>query len=126
MDNQLKPCPFCGNPDIQRGRAEIGNRPTFHTYCNGCEAGTQGHPTREASDEAWNRRAALAHSDAAQAPLTDGQRSSVELALKALMSAVSVYDVEMADKARAGLRAILAAPVAAAAAAPTRREGSDE
>ncbi|WP_321905194.1 Lar family restriction alleviation protein [Paraburkholderia tropica] len=65
---ELKPCPFCGNADIQTGRGEIGHRPTFHTYCNGCEAGTQGHPTREASDEAWNRRVALAHSDAVQAP----------------------------------------------------------
>ncbi len=53
----LKPCPFCGGTDIQRGRAAIGDRPTFHTYCSSCEAGTQGHPTREASDAAWNRRA---------------------------------------------------------------------
>jgi Lar family restriction alleviation protein len=53
----LLPCPFCGGADIQRGRAAIGERPTFHTYCNSCEAGTQGHPTREASDAAWNRRA---------------------------------------------------------------------
>jgi Lar family restriction alleviation protein len=54
---ELKPCPFCGNEDIQKGRAAIGARATFHTYCSSCAAGTQGHPTRETSDAAWNRRA---------------------------------------------------------------------
>lgn len=54
MDNQLKPCPFCGSDDTYTDSA-LGKR---QVLCNACEASG---PTEETDDEAiasWNRLAA--------------------------------------------------------------------
>ncbi|QNB13469.1 restriction alleviation protein, Lar family [Paraburkholderia tropica] len=66
MDNQLKPCPFCGSDDTYTDSA-LGKR---QVLCNACEAAG---PTEETDDEAiasWNRLAAPV-APAAVAPSVD-------------------------------------------------------
>jgi Lar family restriction alleviation protein len=113
---ELKPCPFCGgDAKLIQGFEPLDD--SFFVDCQKCEMSGQIVSTRDAAIDAWNRRAALPHSDAAQAPagwklvpieLTDDMRA-----------AANKHDKEMFQPTWASTyRAMLdAAPVAPGAAA---------
>jgi Lar family restriction alleviation protein len=50
MDNELKPCPFCG------GEAWIDERGCFIVYCLGCGTGSNAFDTEAQAIAAWNLR----------------------------------------------------------------------
>ncbi|WP_234775228.1 Lar family restriction alleviation protein [Paraburkholderia tropica] len=112
MDNQLKPCPFCGSDDTYTDSA-LGKR---QVLCNACEAAG---PTEETDGEAiasWNRLAALP-SDAAGAPAAWLVTSGKKFVDKPFLSETAA-DRSIAER-NDGARKIplCAAPVAADAAA---------
>lgn len=58
MDNQLKPCPFCGSnnvgfyPDPDEPEDESG-----FIWCRGCDFSSDMFIDQERATRAWNRRA---------------------------------------------------------------------
>ena len=61
----LKPCPFCGEPQIGASvnrfmKKKIYGDTWLIILCSGCGANIKGHPelgdTRESTIAAWNRR----------------------------------------------------------------------
>ncbi len=66
-NNNLKPCPFCGNTDIIVNTAERGDRTRFkwfaRVFCADCFADTTNHgfdfteeEAKQKAVKAWNRR----------------------------------------------------------------------
>ena len=53
MDEKLKPCPFCGTPDIFIGPDHNG---VYTCVCRGCLATTMGSLTKAVAIAIWNRR----------------------------------------------------------------------
>lgn len=72
--DELKPCPFCGSPAFEYPDGDMEGHSIMcsgkHALFNGsedrCPMNTFGYDSQEASIKAWNRRAALA---ATQAPI---------------------------------------------------------
>ncbi|MFP3799474.1 Lar family restriction alleviation protein [Paraburkholderia sp. SIMBA_027] len=132
MDNQLKPCPFCGSDDTYTDSA-LGKQ---QVLCNGCEAAG---PTEETDDEAiasWNRLAALP-SDAPgvpnvePTPLDDETvaviRSFVDRPGETYRGVITRrLGIGFGRALRRAIEESRAASVAPAAVAPTTREVSDE
>lgn len=52
MEKELKPCPFCGSPDILINDDSY----TMYAYCDWCGARGAEKPTKEKAAEAWNER----------------------------------------------------------------------
>lgn len=53
MNEELKPCPFCGNKNIRIW----GGENTFpYVECSNCIASTASELTREEAIKNWNRR----------------------------------------------------------------------
>ena len=58
MTDKLKPCPFCGNPNllVDKGILENDELGNYFVCCNKCHVtGPAGYTAQEAV-EAWNRR----------------------------------------------------------------------
>jgi len=73
MDNELKPCPFCGSPaKMESDEEEWG----FAVSCSNTDcpvdATTYARSTAEEATEAWNTRAERTCKDKAEAALIDG------------------------------------------------------
>lgn len=56
MENELKPCPFCGDPDVKLFRAHKENGARWVECITCLTEGPVGFTDRSAS-VAWNRRA---------------------------------------------------------------------
>lgn len=70
MQNELKPCPFCGgkytvnlsdcsecSPCVDEPPCDCCNWVKHLIVCNGCGAASGMYDTKEEAIEAWNRRA---------------------------------------------------------------------
>ncbi|MBB3004433.1 Lar family restriction alleviation protein [Paraburkholderia tropica] len=136
MDNQLKPCPFCGSRNISEGEVLSTNpngAASTQSMCRECGAlGPEAHLRDgevdfgdEKATTAWNTRAALP-SDSAGAPLTDVQRAAIQAAVDTasrVLRAGGDGGDELSDaglrrelkESRDMLRDMLADPVAPAA-----------
>ncbi len=54
-ENELKPCPFCGNKNpmiMDERRVGMG----FQVVCRGCAAKVGGEKTERGAVKSWNRR----------------------------------------------------------------------
>ena len=57
VNNALKPCPFCQSNNIHiRHVVDANEGRVFYAYCNDCSVSVGKFSTREAAQEAWNRR----------------------------------------------------------------------
>ena len=76
MNDELKPCPFCGaSGELQQIQFAYGPRNLgplhVHVHCPTCHAAIASYDTREEAIANWNRRAPVSV-DAALKPGTSG------------------------------------------------------
>ena len=57
MENELRPCPFCG------GEPELLGKRAFYVWCDKCETRGDYYNTEAEAIEAWNTRAEMSYKD---------------------------------------------------------------
>lgn len=55
-DRVIKPCPFCGNEDLEMWNCSKDNVPN-HVYCLNCQTDGPRRENKKEAIEAWNERA---------------------------------------------------------------------
>lgn len=55
--SELKPCPFCGEEEIERDTEMCYGGMHYGVFCSNCGASTDLYTSVERAEEAWNRRA---------------------------------------------------------------------
>jgi Lar family restriction alleviation protein len=122
---QIKPCPFCGS-----SASLNSDHVDFFVMCDTCsgkgprlQSPTGNHEaSKRGAVEAWNKRAAIAPSDAAQAPT---YQNKLKRADSWCDCDKETFDHTAAHPSRFDTRILYACPVAPGAAAPTEAVSID-
>lgn len=101
--DEIKPCPFCGSPAFEYPDGDMegysimcsGKHALFNGSEDRCPMNTFGYDSQEASIKAWNRRAALAATQAGWVSVNDRLPTSSVwvLAHNGKWTGVATYEV---------------------------------
>lgn len=88
MENELKPCPFCGGDNIMD---EPDDEKTYVVYCNTCFVCVEGYNTKEKAFEVWNTRHTPKVSEDLKMIYTDLINLEAKIAGKTYMSIDALF-----------------------------------